>query len=52
MSKKITLKRLNRLFKKAEEIGKLDEFSDKFWEAYSRNNQISLTEAKKILESL
>lgn len=47
-----TLYNVEGLFMRAKAEGKLDEFTEKFWTAFSHNNNISYEEAKKILESI
>ena len=47
-----TLYNIEGLFMRAKAEGKLDAFSDKFWAAFSHNNNLSYEEAQKILESI
>lgn len=48
----LTLKNTEGLFMRAKASGKLDEFTDKFWEAFSHNNNLTWNEANQILESI
>lgn len=48
----LTLKNAEGLFMRAKAANKLDQFSDKFWEEFSHNRDLTYREAEKILESI
>ena len=49
---KLTIYTVQGLFMRAKAEGKLDQFTDQFWTAFSHNNNLSYREAEKILESI
>ena len=52
MNTELTLYTIEGLFLRAKAEGKLDQFTDQFWTAFSHNNSLTYKEAQKILESI